>query len=258
MKIEDVKVELENYLKQCDLICGITKTARRNNKSLSGNNPYGNRFHEAVVSLAASETKLVKILSTIGENGEMEQFSALSEVIKSPTAKSTAKATALKDITLAWRSNYIHRLEEMTADPIPATEQVLPMAVVENTRGYIERVLLQANGCYEHQWYDACSVMIRRLVETLIIEMYHAQGKDADIQGTDGNYLMLGRMVDKVLSDTTWSLGRETKEVLPLLKKLGDRAAHNRTFIAKQKDIDKVIPGLRVLVDEFLHRANLK
>jgi len=41
------------------------------------------------------------------------------------------------------------------ADSVPETEQVLAMDVVnlKSTRTYIERVVLQANGSYEHQWW---------------------------------------------------------------------------------------------------------
>ncbi len=47
------------------------------------------------------------------------------------------------------------------------SQKVIPMSVVRGTRGYIEKVANQINGCYEKGWYDACAVMIRRLVETL-------------------------------------------------------------------------------------------
>ncbi len=74
-------------------------------------------------------------------------------------------------------------------DPVqPATTEVLPAAVVNNTRGYVEEVVLQANGCYENRWFDACSVMIRKLVEMLIIAVYEKEGRQQDIRGSDGNY----------------------------------------------------------------------
>jgi hypothetical protein len=259
MKIEDAREHIENYIKQGGIICDITKTSAKNKKSLSGNNFYGDRFHEAIVLLSLIEKHLIKILTTIGEDGEMERFTALSDTIKSPTTRAAVKSSALRDISLAWRSEWLHRLDGMTADPIPATEQVLPMAVVEDTRrGYLIKVVLQANGSYEHQWYDACAVMIRRLVETLIIHVYEAHGREAEIKDGNDNYRMLGHLVDKIANDMSWNLGRETKEVLPLLKSLGDRSAHNRTYNAKKPDIDKVLPGLRVLTDEFLHLAKLK
>ena len=54
-------------------------------------------------------------------------------------------------------------IERLTASPVPETEQVLPLDVVRSTRRkYIERVVIQANGCYERHWYDAGSGMIRR------------------------------------------------------------------------------------------------
>ena len=258
MKIEEVKANLEEYLKQCESACALTKTAFRNKKSLSGENPYGRKFHDTVVSLSAFERNLIKMLGTIEENVEQEIFIKLADTIKSPTAKHSVKSGAMREITLLWRSDYLPRIESLTADPVPETEQVLPAAVVENTRGYIERVVLQANGCYEHQWYDSCAVMIRRLVETLIIEMYQAKGKQNEIKDGNDNYQMLSHLVDKTLNDATWNLGRETKATLPLLKSLGDRSAHNRTYLAKKGDIDKIISGLRVVADEFLHSANLK
>ena len=258
MKIEDVKADVETYLKKCDDVCAITKTAFRNRKSLSGNNPYGYRFHTAVVEMTAIENRLTKILTNINVDGEPAGFITLAEIMKSPTAKHSTKVNAAKQIALSWRSQHLPALDGMTADLVPETEQVLPAAVVENTRGYIERVVLQANGCYEHQWYDACAVMIRRLVETLIIHVYEHARRQSEIQDSTGNYKMLRDLVDKIVGDTSWNLGRETKAVLPLLKSLGDRSAHNRTYLAKKIDIDKVLPGLRVLADEFLHLAGLK
>src|SRR5258706_7631595 len=65
------------------------------------------------------------------------------------------------------------------ADSTPRTEKVLPSSVVANTRGWYVKLIQQANGCYEHEWYDACSVMIRKFVEFLIIEVYEAHKKEA-------------------------------------------------------------------------------
>jgi hypothetical protein len=258
MNIEDLQAELGNYLKQCDQICEITKTAHRNSKSLSGNNPYGNRFHNVVVSLTTSENKLAKGMRDVCEDEERERFLMLSEIVKSPTVKAIQKSTAIKEITMAWRSDYLNRLEGLTANPIPTTEQVVPMAVVAGTRGYIEKVALQANGCYEHGWYDACSVMIRRIVETLIIEVYEADGRPQDIKDNNGEFRMLRDLVATILADTTFNLGRDVKRSLPELKELGDRSAHKRRYNATKADIDKVLSGLRVTVEELLHLAKMK
>ena len=101
-------------------------------------------------------------------------------------------------------------------------------------------------------------LMIRRFVETLIIELYEARGRANEIQDADGNFFMLKDLTDKLTSDKTWNLSRETKQTLPLLKSLGDRSAHNRRYLAKKSDIDRVSYGLRVVSDDLLHLSGLK
>ncbi|MEJ2223653.1 MAG: hypothetical protein P8X49_00785 [Syntrophobacterales bacterium] len=53
----------------------------------------------------------------------------------------------------------------------PLSQNILPHAMVAGTRGYIERIVFQINGSYEKGWFDACAVMMRRLLETLFIEL---------------------------------------------------------------------------------------
>jgi hypothetical protein len=151
-------------------------------------------------------------------------------------------------------------IEALTADPIPKSEQVLPLDVIRPARRkYLERVVIQANGSYEHKWYDACSVMIRRIVETLIIELYEAKGRASDVKDArNGEYLMLSGLISTILKDAAWHLGRETKGALPEVKTLGDRSAHNRYYLATKQDIDRVIPGLRIIADELLSLSGLK
>jgi hypothetical protein len=132
------------------------------------------------------------------------------------------------------------------------------MDVVRGTRGYLESVVNQINGCYEHQWYDACSVMIRKLAEILIIAVYDHKGAAHEIKGADGNFLMLSKLIDHIKTKADWNLGRETKPCLDKMKELGDRAAHTRHYITKKPDVDGLRSGLRVTVDDLLHQAALK
>jgi hypothetical protein len=259
MKIEETKLLLENFIKQCQAACEIAKAAARNKKSLAGDNFYGNKFHNSLVNLSQSQARIKKLLASLNvENTFENRLVNAIDVVKSTNAKSTQRMDALKEIKMICQSDIAPLAESMIANPVPETEQVLAMEVVQGTRPYIERVVMQANGAYEHQWYDACAVMIRRLTETLIIELYEAKKRQSEIQDSDNNYLMLSKLVDKIINDKSWSLGRETKQALPLLKSLGDRSAHNRHYIAKKSDIDKVTHGLRVAVDDFLNLSGLK
>jgi hypothetical protein len=74
----------------------------------------------------------------------------------------------------------------------PANEFILPHAMVRGSRGYIERVVNQINGCYEKGWFDGCAVMMRRLVETLIIECFEHHKIDHKIRNAAGDFLYLG------------------------------------------------------------------
>lgn len=139
-----------------------------------------------------------------------------------------------------------------------SSQHVIPMSVVRGTRGYIEKVANQANGCYANGWYDSCAVMIRRLVETLIIEAFEAHQLATKIKGTTDDFLYLSDLISATLGETSWNLGRNTKKALPRLKDIGDKSAHSRRFIAHQADIDKVIGDLRVVVQELVYLAKLK
>jgi hypothetical protein len=141
----------------------------------------------------------------------------------------------------------------------PANEFILPFSLVRGTRGYIERVVNQINGCYEKGWFDGCAVMMRRLVETLIIECFEKHGIAQKIKNpTTGDFLYLGDLVDKALQETTWNLGRNTKQGLPTLKNIGDQSAHNRRYNAHREDVDKVSTDFRVTCEELLYVAGLK
>src|SRR5712691_8541613 len=72
-----------------------------------------------------------------------------------------------------------------------ASQSVISMSLVRGTRGYIERVCNQANGAYENGWYDACAVMVRRLIETLIIEAFEHGNIAGKIKNPAGEFFHL-------------------------------------------------------------------
>jgi len=135
------------------------------------------------------------------------------------------------------------------------SDSVLPRDLFDNTRGYIECVVAQINVSYDLGLYDCCTVMCRRLVETLIIEAYETQGRAAELKAPNGQFRMLGDLTDHAIADTTLNLTRNSQKGLKDFKKLGDLSAHNRRYLAKANDIDRVRDGLRVACEELLHLA---
>lgn len=138
------------------------------------------------------------------------------------------------------------------------TELVVYFSLVRGTRGYLEKLVHQINGSYEYGWYDACAVMIRRLVETLIIEVYEAHSVSDSIKNNQGDFFYLGDLITALLAESAWTLGRNAKKSLKELKDIGDKSAHSRRFIAHRQDIDKVSGDLRVAVQELVYLAKLK
>lgn len=135
---------------------------------------------------------------------------------------------------------------------------VLPHSLVAGTRGYIEIVARQINGTYENGWYDACAVMMRRLLETLIIECFECHNISNTIKNKQGDFLHLKDLIVKILDEESWNLGRNAKRALSHLKDLGDQSAHSRRFNAIREDIDKVIPEFRTVSQELIYLARLK
>ncbi|MBN3875088.1 MULTISPECIES: DUF4145 domain-containing protein [unclassified Nostoc] len=134
----------------------------------------------------------------------------------------------------------------------------LPEEIWKNTRGYIEKIAFQVNGCFQYGFYDSASVLIRRLVETLLIECYEHEKTQFRIADSDGNYFMLSGIIADAADKNGLSLGRETKNVLRDLKVIGDRAAHNRRYNAVRADLEKIRLGVRLVVDELIQLAELR
>jgi hypothetical protein len=77
----------------------------------------------------------------------------------------------------------------------------LPEPIWKNTRGYIEEVCRELNGSFHHAYYNAAAVMLRRLLETLIIEAYEHLSREIEIKDSGGNYLMLGDLAERTCGE---------------------------------------------------------
>ena len=140
---------------------------------------------------------------------------------------------------------------------ITATDSVLPRSLFVSTRRYIEKVVFQLNASYDAQLFDCTAVMCRRLLETLIIEVYEAAGRASAIKGPDGNFYMFAELLRVFEADPTFTMSRNGLQGMRAFKKLGDLSAHNRRFNARIEDIEPLRDGLRVATEELLHLAKL-
>lgn len=132
-----------------------------------------------------------------------------------------------------------------------ATSSVIPLEYVEGTRSYLTRLVRQINGCYDSGYFDASAVMIRRLVESLLIEVYISQNRQAEIK-QDNAFMMLNGLIVHITNDQQVTKSRGFIGGLVLVKDIGDTAAHDRTYITPKQDIDDNKLALRRVVYELL------
>jgi hypothetical protein len=68
---------------------------------------------------------------------------------------------------------------------------------------------------------------------------------------------MLDRLISHVVSDAQVSLSRNAPKTMREVKQLGDTAAHDRTYITPQIDIDDLKARYRRLIQELLGKAGI-
>ena len=141
--------------------------------------------------------------------------------------------------------------------PVEVPGRIIPTEWAAGTRAYIERLAYQINGCYEYCFYDACAALCRRLMESLIIEVYVHEGRHHEIQ-RGGVFVSLERLIGHIRTDPQVTLGRNTPGTMDEIKLLGDTAAHDRVYITPQVDIDDVKQRYRRMIQELLNKAGIR
>jgi hypothetical protein len=135
---------------------------------------------------------------------------------------------------------------------------VLPEALYGNTRSYIEILAKQINASYEHNIYDGCAVLMRRLEEILLIHAYEKHGIAAAIKDGNGNYLLLEGIVKDAVGNSTLTLSRNSKVTVEDIRKLGNFSAHKVTYTCKREYISEKMSEFRALIDELLYKSGIR
>jgi len=95
--------------------------------------------------------------------------------------------------------------------------------------------------------------MIRRLIESLLIEGFEKHGLDSKIKRPDGNYLDLADIIGQAQNEKKLSLSKTAKGSLPQLKFFGNIAAHSRTALVRKDDLDRLHNAVRISIEELAH-----
>ncbi len=139
---------------------------------------------------------------------------------------------------------------------VEVSSKVIPSDWFVGAHPYLERLAHQINGCYEYGFYDGCAVLCRRLMESLIIDIYISSGRHNDIQN-NRIFLPLDKLISHIRSDGGIPLGRNTPKTMVDVKQLGDTAAHDRVYITDQSDIDDIKARYRRMIRELMNHAGI-
>lgn len=138
--------------------------------------------------------------------------------------------------------------------PTPSGNSYIDPEIFKDCPPFIKHLEPQINGCWDRQWHEACALTIRRLLESLIINLYEKRGWIAEIRGPDG-YLKLQNLVDKVCGDGRVGLGKKPKEGLQHLKQIGDVAAHDFRVRVRKSDLEQKRTELRLACERLIFIA---
>lgn len=132
------------------------------------------------------------------------------------------------------------------------SNSLFPLSIFDNTRGYLIDYSKEASICYDYGLYTSCLFMLRKITETLIIELYESKSIQTKIKNSKGDYLQLSDLIAAVTNEPTWKLTKIVKESLPKIKLLADSSVHSKRFTAKQPDIDGIKTNVRIAFEELI------
>ena len=145
-----------------------------------------------------------------------------------------------------------------TSEDIDESEAIISASLYESSRTYIKLLSQQINACYDHNIFDGCAVLMRRLLEILLIHSFEKNGIDALIRNGDNSFKMLVDIVSIAKSNKVLALSRNTKEALDAFRDIGNFAAHKIFYNTKKSDINSLKISYRATIEELLYKSGIR
>jgi hypothetical protein len=229
----------------------IAERAKRGKKSLKGNTPNAERFYDCRTQATRALKEIQTAISPIANPGLERTFV--------DTEKELSYFFDLKTSIADRRDlrRHIEMLVKAEIEPAHKTlsrieTEFIPIEIVDGSRGYVVNVARQANRCFQCDALDACGVMVRRLLETLIIEVFEKKGIGDKIKDGSGNFIMFTDLVNKLINAAETPVGRTTKKELPTIAIVLNNCAHSRTFNISKTQLVQYKAIIVIAVQELM------
>lgn len=228
----------------------VAKKAKKHQQNLSGQGFYAKKLAELRIRATNAFTDL-----KAATPGDTSALAELTASVFSATTQPKMRSDSERELTFALRTTWRDSAPRKT---IIVENGIFPLTLLGQTkRGYLIMIGRQINGCFKENFFDACAVMMRRLLEVSIIEAFEAKGMASSIQDSNGNYFQLSDLITATLSESSFTMSRNTKRALPKLRDNGHLSAHGRSYFAQKTDLERIQPDFRIAVEELLHIAGL-
>jgi len=244
--------------KFCELLISVEKLivkAKKGKKSLKGENPYAERFHKDQIAIKR----------------QFNEAKTKLEVTATPNLRQTITdidnelgyffqpKTSPKD-----RRDLRRHIEELLKTEIePALQAIrtleaefIPEEILAGSKGNIQKIAQQACVCFSAEAYDACAVMLRKLLEVLVVEAFEAKGIADRIMEVDGNYSRFSKMISILVSTKETPMGRTSKQHLPQLAEIFNNCAHNSGFFMSRSHLQLLQSQVILAVQELVALSN--
>ncbi len=145
------------------------------------------------------------------------------------------------------------------SEEILSDDSLVPEILFSETRRqYLIRLAQQINAAYEHNLFDACALLMRRLLEILLIHCFEQCGLEEEAKDEVGNYLRLKVLIDKAKSRMEFGLSPASKKAIDDFRELGNLSAHRIKYSCRRDDIRTSRLEYRAIVEELLYKSGLK
>jgi hypothetical protein len=225
--------------------------AKRNKKSLTGNTPNAERFHNAHTQAIRAFKEIQTIVSPIANDGLERTLNDIEKELLyffDPKTSIEDRRDLRRNIEMVAKSEIEPALKSLNR----IETEFIPIEIVDKSRGYVINVAGQANRCFQSEAYDACGVMVRRLLETLIIEVFEKKEIADKIKDPSGNFFMFTDLVNKLINTSETPVGRSTKKELPTIATVLNNCAHSRTFNISKTQLVQYQAFIIIAVQELM------
>jgi hypothetical protein len=230
----------------------LAKTAARHKFKLGTHSFYGPKAHEILIEIRRRFLELQAAYPASRSTAVAAQIDSLNKPLEqienALNLDGKELVGVIRQVAYVVDSDLHTAIEAVEANKEPDS----PFVTTEILKpGVYRKVLEEANWCFSQNCPNACAAMLRRLVESLIIESFEAHGVEASIKDSLGEYLELKALIGKAIAEPTLKLSRNTRNALPNLKFLGDLSVHARHNLVRIGDLKNVRNEARGAIEEL-------